>query len=103
MAPSSARGWWHERRRNGVSGSVLTPLGSPRRGSSRIIRQSLEKLSGNSERAPFRGLTSLRDALRDALLDALCPTDKRAVRPVRLLSRQSLEEAFSEVRIQDPA
>jgi hypothetical protein len=65
------------------------------------LPKCLERLSGNSERAPFCGLRSLRDGVRDALFDALCHTDKRAVRPVQLLSRQSLEEVFSEVHGSD--
>jgi hypothetical protein len=58
----------------------------------------LQRLSENSEGAPFRGLRSLRDGVRDAPFDALCHTDKRAVRPVQLFSRQFLEGKFSEVR-----
>jgi hypothetical protein len=36
------------------------------------------------------GLASVRDGVRDALFEALRHTDKRALRPAQLLSRQSL-------------
>jgi hypothetical protein len=39
----SACVWWHERQQNCVSGSVLTPLGSPQWAFPRIIRQFLEE------------------------------------------------------------
>jgi hypothetical protein len=65
----------------------------------RFSKQFLERLSGNSGQAPFHGPVSLHKTGERASFLALRVTDKRAIRPVQLLSRQSLEQEFSEVRM----
>ena len=62
----------------------------------------LERLSGNSECAPLR-------VSRDCRTDERAPfrtsraTEKRSIRPLRLVSRQSLEGKFCEIRMADGA
>src|SRR5215212_6340028 len=51
-----------------------------------------QRLSGNAGQSPFHGPVSLHKTGERAPFSALRATDKRAIQPVQLLSRQSLYE-----------